>query len=215
MELLQSCSKPLIWQQYMHYIDRSKLQQRCSGLKALGIYCCMVDSSLSDHPMKSLFSTKTLSEPMLAYCWLDGYEQNLMKFSLKNTNFHFKNTFENIICKNVGHSVQPQCHNCMLAGVTSFSKQYVYHYIWTWSFIKKWKFNVASTLIFITFLECDLLTNTKFWSCFHCLFLPLPALAGNIQGIYSTNERQRYNVTLSFIGWDHTQNDPWLVGNKY
>ena len=29
-----------------------------------------------------------------------------------------------------------------------------------------------------------------------------------ILGIGSTNERRRYNVTTSLIGWAHTQNDP-------
>ena len=32
----------------------------------------------------------------------------------------------------------------------------------------------------------------------------------NPQG--SANERQHYNITLSLIGWTHTQNDPWIPG---
>ena len=32
-----------------------------------------------------------------------------------------------------------------------------------------------------------------------------------ILGIGSANERRLYNVTSSFIGWAHTQNDPWHI----
>ena len=30
-----------------------------------------------------------------------------------------------------------------------------------------------------------------------------------VLGMGPTNERQRYNVTSTLIGWDHTKNDPW------
>ena len=32
---------------------------------------------------------------------------------------------------------------------------------------------------------------------------------GNILYMCPANERQRYNVTSSLIGWTHSQNDPW------
>ena len=39
----------------------------------------------------------------------------------------------------------------------------------------------------------------------------------NVSGIIlcmcSANERRRYNVTLSFIGWAHSQNDSWMSVN--
>ena len=34
-----------------------------------------------------------------------------------------------------------------------------------------------------------------------------------IPGMRSVNERRRYNVTSSLIGWAHTQNDPWKPGD--
>ena len=30
--------------------------------------------------------------------------------------------------------------------------------------------------------------------------------------VHSSNERRRYNVTSSLIGWAHIQNDPWIKG---
>ena len=35
-----------------------------------------------------------------------------------------------------------------------------------------------------------------------------------IPGMDSTNERRRYNVTSSLIGWAHTQNDSWYGNHK-
>ena len=35
--------------------------------------------------------------------------------------------------------------------------------------------------------------------------------SGIILGVGSANERRRYNVTLSLIGWTHAQNDPWGI----
>ena len=35
--------------------------------------------------------------------------------------------------------------------------------------------------------------------------------AGIIMRMRPANERRRYNVTSSLIGWAHTQNDPWCV----
>ena len=34
--------------------------------------------------------------------------------------------------------------------------------------------------------------------------------SGIIVGMGSANERRRYNVTSSLIGWAHTQNGPWV-----
>ena len=31
-----------------------------------------------------------------------------------------------------------------------------------------------------------------------------------ILGMGSANERRRYTVTSSLIGWAHTENDPWV-----
>ena len=42
---------------------------------------------------------------------------------------------------------------------------------------------------------------------------PLP---GIILGMDAANERRRYNVTSSLIGWAHAQNDPgWLIVLSY
>ena len=40
-------------------------------------------------------------------------------------------------------------------------------------------------------------------------FICLIWLTGNILCVHPANERRRYNVTLSLIGWAHAQNDPW------
>ena len=36
-------------------------------------------------------------------------------------------------------------------------------------------------------------------------------IAGIILGMGAANDRRRNNVTLSFIGWAHAQNVPWIV----
>ena len=40
------------------------------------------------------------------------------------------------------------------------------------------------------------------------LFLPGTSSISSTSGMCSVNERQRYDVTPSLIGSDHTQNDP-------
>ena len=46
----------------------------------------------------------------------------------------------------------------------------------------------------------------KSWILCH----PTPCQKSKINlGMGSANERRRYNVTSSLIGWAHTQNDPW------
>ena len=43
-------------------------------------------------------------------------------------------------------------------------------------------------------------------------YTPYPAIAGDpgiILWMRPANERRRYNVTSSLIGWEHSQNDPW------
>ena len=44
-----------------------------------------------------------------------------------------------------------------------------------------------------------------------CWFIELKhILSGIILCMRPANERRRYDVTSSFIGWAHSQNDPWL-----
>ena len=44
--------------------------------------------------------------------------------------------------------------------------------------------------------------------CKHCPY-HVDQNTGIILGMGSANERRRYNVTSSLIGWAHTHNDPW------
>ena len=42
---------------------------------------------------------------------------------------------------------------------------------------------------------------------------PCPRYPGIILCMCQANERRRYIVTSSIIGWAHTQNDPWIPGS--
>ena len=55
-----------------------------------------------------IFSTKSLFEPVLAYCQLDHGEQTSVKFELKKSNIFTKNGFENVICRRAAILSQPQ-----------------------------------------------------------------------------------------------------------
>ena len=55
------------------------------------------------------FGAKPLLEPMVTYCYLDSYEQTLVKEKAKYNDFHLENTSENVFCKMSAILVRPQC----------------------------------------------------------------------------------------------------------
>ena len=66
-----------------------------------------------------LFGAKPLSEPMLAYCQLDSWEQISVKFEWESCHFHSRNAFENVVGQNGGHFVQEEMNS--LNGPLGFS----------------------------------------------------------------------------------------------
>ena len=56
---------------------------------------------------------------------------------------------------------------------------------------------------------------TANYKSYICNYLFPVTVSGIILGMDSADERQRYNVMLSLIGWAHTQNDPCILVNIY
>ena len=81
----------------------------------------------------------------------------------------------------------------------------------TWTMPMAWSDSSIKRLITaseaITWCQCCMLWKHLKWNTQSIKFL----LAGIILGVGLANERRRYIVTSSLIGWAHTENDPWLV----
>ena len=71
--------------------------------------CQWIGSALVQIMACHLFCTKPISEPMLAYCQLDPWEQFSVKFLSKFRHFRSRKAVENIICKMATILSWPQC----------------------------------------------------------------------------------------------------------
>ena len=56
-----------------------------------------------------LIGTKQSSEPILAYCWLEYWEQVFVKYESKSIDFIRENQFEYVVCKTAAILFRPHC----------------------------------------------------------------------------------------------------------
>ena len=79
-----------IWIQHIYRPSTSRVNSLKLGDTYMQPY---MQPSLVQIMACCLFGTKPLSEPMLAFCELDPWEQTSVKFSMKFKNFHSRKTF--------------------------------------------------------------------------------------------------------------------------
>ena len=75
------------------------------------------------------------------------------------------------------------------------------------------KRNTAVTPLLMHWSYCSLAISRRWLDMYsNCSWLQVSDFqsAGIILCMGSANERRRYNVTSSLIGWVHSQNDPWV-----
>ena len=98
-----------------------------------------------------------------------------------------------------------------------------FRYVFNWVYCRKYLLILMNTYqtLFVLELSKYMLSDCNILYCIYCIWFisqvhwiwSFGAISYEHTGIIlymrSANERWRYTVTPSLIGWAHTQNDPW------
>ena len=124
------------------------------------------------------------------------------------------NLFENIVWKIVATLSRLQCFNSYYTGtgfpqlqtISNHYKRALKHALHAWLFACGLPKPLSNSFFKWEKKFCDAWCSVSV-----CTLLCVVSLSQTriSLGMHPANERQHYTVTLSLVGWAHTQNDPW------